>query len=422
MPDYRRRIIDEELDDVFTALPAVSLDGPKGVGKTATASRRASTIMTLDRRDRIDELAADPTYVDRAAKPLLIDEWQRLPATWDWVRRAVDRDYRGGQFLLAGSAAPVEAPMHSGAGRISSLRMRPLSLAERSSSAPTVGLKRLLAGDAVIVGQTEWSLPDYVREIVSSGFPAVRTLTGRARRMALDGYLERIVERDFIEQGYRVRAPDSLRAWLRAYAAATASTAAYTTILDAATIGDADKPSKPTTIAYRDVLTQLWMLDPVPAWHPSNVDLGRVSKAPKHHLADPALAARLMQLDEQDLLALTANAMIGPQQGAALGRLFEGLVTLSLQTYAQAAEARVTHFRDLAGTHEVDLIVEAGANIVAIEVKLAPVVQAKDVQHLLWLRERLGDRLADAIVVTTGDTAYRRPDGIAVVPAALLGP
>jgi predicted AAA+ superfamily ATPase len=300
--------------------------------------------------------------------------------------------------------------------------MRPLSVAERVDAPATVSISALLAGDSDIGGETDWTLPDYVREIVSSGFPGVRELSSRARRLALDGYLSRVVERDMVEQGYRVRAPAALRSWLRAYASATASTASYTTILDAATIGDANKPSKPTTIAYRDVLSQLWLLDPVEAWLPFGADLGRIAKAPKHHLADPALAARLMDIDEQSLLELRDHAMIGPQQGAALGRLFEGLVTLSMQTYAQSAEARLRHFPDQAGSREIDLILESRGRVVAAEVKLAATVDHADVRHLLWLRDRLGSSLADAIVVTTGERAYRRPDGIAVVPLALLGP
>ena len=422
MTQYRRRIIDDELDEVFGALAAISIDGPKGVGKTATGERRAATIVPLDDLARAEELAADPGLLSRAPKPLLLDEWQRLPHVWDLVRRAVDRDRTGGQFLLTGSAAPIGVPTHSGAGRITSLRMRPLSVAERAGHAPTVSLAALLAGQARIEGETDWTLPDYVREIVASGFPGIRDLPDRAQRLALDGYLTRIVDRDMAEQGYRVRAPAALRAWLRAYAQATASTANYTTILDAATVGEADKPSRPTTIAYRDVLTQLWLLDPVEAWRPFGIDLGRLSKAPKHHLADPALAARLMELDKGELLGARGYSMLGTQPGAALGRLFESLVTLSTRTYVQVAEARLWHFRDQAGLHEVDLIVEARNRVVAIEVKLAASVTDNDVKHLRWLRDRIGDRLADAVVVTTGHSAYRRADGIAVVPLALLGP
>lgn len=423
MDDYQRRIIDDELDELFPALPAISLDGPKGVGKTATGSRRASTVLSFDSAARIAEISADPHgLLDRLSRPILLDEWQRYPPVWDVVRRAVDSNYAGEQFLLAGSAAPTTAPTHSGAGRITSLRMRPMSIAERVDTDPPVSLGALLQGEATIIGESDWKLSKYVDEILASGFPGVRRLTGRARRQSLDGYLTRIVERDMVEQGYRVRAPAALRAWLRAYASATASTTSYTKILDAATIGDANKPSMPTAQAYRDVLQQLWLMDPVEAWHPLGIDLGRITSSPKHHLADPALAARLMDLDEEQLLSASARGMLGPQEGAALGRLFEGLVTLSVLTYAQSVEARVSHYREGSGAREIDLIVEARGKVVAIEIKLSPVVNHAEVRHLLWLKDKLGDRLADAIVVTTGEFAYRRHDGIAVVPAALLGP
>ena len=298
-----------------------------------------------------------------------------------------------------------------------------MSLAERIDDRPhLVSLATLLHGGAVIEGETDWQLEQYVHEIVASGLPGVRELPDRARRLALDGYLERIVERDMVEQGYRMRAPESLRAWLRSYARATASTASYTVILDEATTGERDKPSKPTTAVYRDVLTQLWMLDPVPAWRPAGLDLGRIARAPKHYLADPALAARLMDLDEDQLLSLSGRPMLGPQEATALGSLFEALTTLSVRVYAQAAEARVSHYREQPGAHEVDLIVEARGRTLAIEVKLAASIGDYDVRHLNWLAKRIGDRLADRVVITTGPAAYRRPDGVAVVPLALLGP
>src|SRR5262249_31033858 len=190
------------------------------------------------------------------------------------------------------------------AGRIVPMRMRPMSLAERGLPAPAVGLGDLLAGrHPAVEGATDLSLSDYAEEIVRSGFPGIRDLPVRARRAQLDGYLARIVERDFPEQGHLVRRPATLRAWLAAYASATANTASYNVIIDAAPPGDGDKPAKTTTIAYRDVLSQLWLLDPVPGWSPNRNAFTRLGAAPKHHLADPALAARLLGADVEALLA-----------------------------------------------------------------------------------------------------------------------
>ena len=418
---YRRRVVDAELDELMAELPAIALEGPRGVGKTATAEQRARTAHYLDDPAQRAVAEADPARMLSGKPPVLIDEWQRLPGVWDAVRRAVDRGCAPGSYLLTGSAGPVTPPSHSGAGRIVTLRMRPMSLSERGCGQPTVSLSDLLQGSgrAEVSGSTEASLGDYVREIMRSGLPGIRGLGGRALRRQLDGYLRRIVDTDFREQGHAVRRPEALERWMAAYAAATATPASYETIRDAATGGAGDKPSKTTTQPYREILERLWVVDPVPAWLPTRNQLNRLGQPPKHHLADPALAARALGLDENALL----NGK-GPvyRDGRLLGHLFESLVTLCVRVFAQAGEARVGHLRTHGGRQEVDLIVQrADQRVAAFEVKLGGVVEDADVKHLLWLRRQLGDNLLDAAVVHTGPQAYRRMDGIAVIPAALLG-
>lgn len=404
-------------------LAAISLEGPKAVGKTATAAQRARSVVALDDPAQRELVRADPERFDRMSPPILVDEWQREPQVWDLVRRSVDADLAPGRFLLTGSASRTAPPTHSGAGRIVTVRMRPMSLAERGY-APTVSLRELLGGGRpAVTGTSPVRLPDYAEEIVRSGFPGLRDLPARARRAQLDGYLARIVDKDFPDQGHLVRRPATLRAWLSAYAAATASATSYNVILEAAMPGVGDKPAKTTTIAYRDVLSQLWLLDPVSGWSPTRNPFGRLGSAAKHHLADPALAARLLGADVETLLDDSVVGPPVPRRGSMLGALFESLVTLDVRVYAQAAEASVHHLRTRDGDHEVDLIVQrADERLVALEVKLSPVVDDRDTAHLRWLRDRSGDDLLDAVIVTTGSEAYRRADGIAVVPAALLGP
>lgn len=424
MNRYLQRVVDDELDELLPSLSALALEGPKGVGKTATARRRAATFVELDDPAQRTIAEADPSMALTGAPPILLDEWQQVPSIWGAVRRAVDRDPTPGRFILTGSAGPATPPTHSGAGRIATVRMRPLTLSERGMDRPTVSLRRLLCGDTpTIYGRTGIALQDYVVEIVRSGLPGLRHLRGRALRTQLDGYLRRIIDHDFEEQGMRVRRPDHLERWMTAYAAATATTASYETIRDAATSGLGEKPSKTTTQPYREVLERLWIADPVPAWLPTRNHLSRLAQSPKHHLADPALAVRLLGLDSDALLSGADGLPSFPRDGALLGRLFESLVTLSTRVYAQAAEARVRHLRQQGGRHEVDLIIErADQRVVAVEVKLGAVVTDADVSHLLWLREQIGNDLLDAVVISTGPQAYRRRDGIAVVPAALLGP
>jgi len=300
MTEYLKRVVDAELDELMPELPAIALEGPKGVGKTATAERRARSVFYLDEPAHRVIAEADPAQVLTGEKPLLLDEWQRVPALWDAVRRAVDHESAPGRYLLTGSAGPVTPPTHSGAGRIVNLRMRPMSLSERGIGTPSVSLKRLLRGDQPkIAGKTDLMLAEYVREIVNSGFPGIRRLSGRALRLQLDGYLRRIIDTDFTEQGYTVRRPEVLQRWMAAYAAATATMASCETIRDAATSGQGEKPSKTTTQPYREILERLWIVDPVPAWLPSRNRLNRLAQPPKHHLADPALAVRILGLDAE---------------------------------------------------------------------------------------------------------------------------
>ena len=421
---YRPRIVDAELNELLADLPAVSIEGPKGVGKTETARQRAIARYELDRPGTSDLIEADPDRLVRGAEPILIDEWQRYPPSWDLVRRAVDAERRPGRFILTGSASVDFGGTHSGAGRIITVRMRPLSLAERGLDTSSVSLAELLTGTRpAITGHTHVTLDRYVEEIVAGGFPGGYGSSGRARRAELDGYIARIVDRELPEQGVRTRNPAMLRRWLRACAAATATTASYDRIRDASTAGEGDKPARSTTRPYRDTLERLGILDPVFAWLPGGGHLSRLNVAPKHHLADPSLAARLLGMDAGALLEPRPAVPAIPRDGTLLGALFESLVTQSLRVYAQAAEAHVNHLRTWGGELEVDLVVVRGdQHVVAVEVRLKAVVDDRDVRQLRRLADRIGPQLLDAVIVTTGADAYRRRDGIAVIPASLLGP
>ncbi len=220
-----------------------------------------------------------------------------------------------------------------------------------------------------------------------------------------------------------VRRPATLMSWLAAYGAATATDASYTAILDAATAGQEDKPARQTVDVYRDYLQRVFVLDPVQPWMPVLAPLRRLTRTPKHHLVDPpALAARLAGVDEAALLH-GEGSRIKPTADTWLGALFESLVTQSVRIYAEAAEAAIGHLRTRDTEREIDLIVFRGTQtVIPIEVKLKATIDDRDVRHLNWLKEQLGERVVDRVNVTTGPYAYRRPDGVAVVPLALLGP
>jgi predicted AAA+ superfamily ATPase len=423
---YRRRVLDDALDELFPQLAAIAIEGAKGVGKTATASQRAATTLDLTDPNQRRSVADNYNLVAQVRPPVLIDEWQLEPSVWDRVRKAVDDDATGGRFLLTGSAAVGQGVrIHSGAGRIVSFKLRPMSLTERGLAIPTVSLRSLLQGGLTpIEGSTDVDLPQYVDEILRSGFPAIRELAPAARAVQLDGYIARIVERELPENDMAVRRPAALRRWLVAYAAATAGNAAYSTILDAATPGESDKPARQTVAGYREQLTRLFVLDPVDAWLPAFSPLTRLTKTPKHHLVDPALAARLVGVGRNGLLRGDGQRT-APRTDTKtwLGSLFESLAVQSVRVYAQAANATVGHLRTQNTDQEIDIIVEGpDRRVVALEVKLSTAPTSHDVRHLNWLHDQIGNRLADRVCLTTGPHAYRRDDGIAVVPLTLLGP
>lgn len=422
--NYLWRYIDDELE-ALDGLTAIAIDGAKGVGKSETSIRRADETWHLDRDNERELLYAQMDKILQGPGTICLDEWQHVPQVWDAVRRNVDK-HVATRYLLTGSATPTSGvDTHSGAGRILSLRMRPLSVAERDNTQPSVRIAELFEQKndsrvenprVEISGATDWQLADYAEAICSTGLPGIRTLPPRARRQHVASYIHRVIDRDIPEQGLLVRKPESLRAWWRAYAAASSTPTAYNKILDAATAGDSNKTAKETAQGYRDMLQKLWLLDPVPAWHPNRTPLKRLTTGPKHQIFDPGIAAAL--------LGVTAEMLVSRDPGSweLFGQLFESLVTLTVRAAGQAAEAETAHLRLQGGSREVDLILERyDGKVIAFEAKLSPVPTDRDVRHLNWLGEQLGSRLVDKIVVTTGSHAYRRADGCAVVPLALLG-
>lgn len=427
---YRRRIVDASLDTLFAELPAISIEGARGVGKTTTARQRAATFLALDDEPTLEVLQADPRLVGSYPPPVVVDEWQRVPAVFDAVRRAVDEDRSAGRFLITGSASPRRPPTHTGAGRVVTLRMRPLSLAERWDAAgfdeAKVSFGNLLSGERPDVGgRTEVRLADYLEELVAGGLPGLRGLSADASSEALGGYIDRIIDRDIPESGHDVRNPAALRRWLTAYAAATATTTSYERIRDAATGGHGDKPSRSATSPYIDALERIHILEPLPSWQPIGGPLANLTRGPKHHLIDPALAANLLGIGAASLLRgeQPSAGRVTLSDRPLLGRLFESLVALNLRVFAQAHRASLHHLRKRAGEREIDFIVRARyGRVLAVEAKLSGSVTDHDARHLNWLRRELGSEVLDAVVITTGPQAYRRRDGIAVIPASLLGP
>ncbi|MDR3069579.1 MAG: DUF4143 domain-containing protein, partial [Propionibacteriaceae bacterium] len=392
--EYSPRVVDAELDRLLAGLPAVAVDGAKGVGKTATAARRITDEIRLDRKRIRQNVEADPEMILTRKRPLLIDEWHLAPELWDVVRRAVDDDRSPNQFLLTGSALPPkDARIHSGSGRIIRMIMRPMILPERGITEPSVSFADLLSGGKPsLSGTTDFNLVDYTREIIASGFPGIRRDPQDLRPLTMASYIDEMLDRDIPEIGVSVRRPQALKAWLSAYAAATATTTSYQEILNSATPGDAGKPARSTAEAYRELLQRMWILDPLPAWIPAFNPLKRLAQSPKHHLADPAIAASLLGATEESLLLPLDEVVNAKREGTLLAALFESLAVLTIRVLAQPLQAKTSHLRTRNGDREIDIIVERPDHkVLAIEVKLSATPGLSDAKHLNWLETELNN-------------------------------
>ncbi|MDR1138158.1 MAG: DUF4143 domain-containing protein, partial [Synergistaceae bacterium] len=410
-------------------LPAIAIDGLKGIGKTDSSKSIARSVFELDREQDRLMVFNDMSSLSKATPPVLVDEWQKIPAVWDFIRREVDEQKKAGYYLLTGSVSAKNLDVHSGAGRIVRMRMYPLSLQERGLDKASVSIDSLFSQkrpfSEPVSGETNVSFEEYLNEIALSGLPGLRIGQEKNRRLMIGSYLDNLLTHDFAQEGVRIRQPRTLRKWLAAYAAAISTTTGYNEILDAATPGEGNKPAAKTTIAYREVLGRLWLIDELMAWTDGENYYSRLKKTPKHYLADTAFAIHLLGISMDSLLgkegATVVNTRFDKAHGNIIGRLFEALVYQSLKVYTSVNNAEISYFHTQNGDREIDFILSRDSKTIAIEVKTAPFVDDADIRHLRWLKAEMGDALTDAAVITTGNLAYRTEDGIAVVPAALLG-
>jgi predicted AAA+ superfamily ATPase len=415
---YQPRIVDDELAARLKATGAVAIEGPKACGKTATARQVAASEVLLDVNANAREAAAvDPALVLDGAIPRLIDEWQLEPAIWNHVRRAVDDRRAPGQFILAGSAVPPDdITRHTGAGRVTRLRMRPMSLFESGVSSGGISLARLLEGEAARSPDPGLAITDLAREIAIGGWPGFRGLTVEQGLRAVRDYLEEIRRVDVSRVEERRRNPEKVGALLRSLARNVATYAAATTLAGDTRGADGGHLKDDTVSDYLEALRRLMIVEDQPAWAPHLRSKHPLRSAVKRHFVDPSLAVAALR-------ATPARLLLDIKL---LGFLFESLVVRDLRIYAQAADAHVLQYRDSRGL-EVDAIVEcADGRWAAFEVKLGSrrVDEAAATLHRLAGQidtEVSGEPAALGVIVGTG-YGHRRKDGIMVIPVGALGP
>jgi uncharacterized protein len=403
-------MIDGRLERLFAQLPAILVTGPRATGKTTTAERHSKTVVRLDRAAEAVAFEADPDAALRAQpEPVLLDEWQAVPGVLGAIKRAVDADPSPGRFLLTGSVrGDIDAETWPGTGRLVRLRMYGLSERELAARIPgATFLEKLRAGDpdAFTLPADRPDLRGYLELALRGGYPepALR-LSGDARDAWLAGYLEQLLTRD-AEGIAGHRDPLRLRRYFEATALSTAGHPDHKTLYDAAAI------NRKTAIAYDTLLTNLLVLELVPAW--SSNRLTRLIKTPKRYLVDPSLAGAALGLD--------ATAAL--RDGDLLSRLIDSFAAAQIRPELELTShpPRLYHLRDKQGRHEIDLIAElAGGEILAIEIKATAAPSRHDARHLQWLHDELGDRFVAGAVLHTGPSTLRLAKRILAIPICAL--
>jgi predicted AAA+ superfamily ATPase len=416
---YMKRVIDGYLDRRLRSSGAVLIEGAKCCGKTRTAKEHvASTIYMQDPnfREQYKRMAElKPSELLKGDTPRLIDEWQLAPILWDAVRYEIDdRNGAAGQFILTGSTVvPDDKIMHSGAGRISRILMRPMSLFESSESDGSVSLQNMFGQSREIAGCSEMSLEEISHCIVRGGWPESIGIDETSAVNRTQDYVSAVAHTDMSSVDGVKRDPRLVSDILRSFSRNISTTAAMSTIRDDV-FGAGSKITEKTMASYVSALTRLFVIEDVPAWNPAMRSKSAIRASPKRHFVDPSIAATIFHSSSQGLMK-DLNTM---------GLLFESLCVRDLRVYAQAIDGEIYHYRDRTDLEADAIIHLRDGRWAAVEVKLGQDRIDEAARDLLRLKEKVDtDRMqapSFLMVMTSTGYAYERKDGVHVVPIGCL--
>ena len=417
---YLKRIADRVLQERLAASGAVLIEGPKWCGKTRTALENSKSHLFMQDPDKaISYLkAADtkPSLLLKGDTPRLLDEWQTAPVLWDAVRFMVDQRGKSGQFILTGSAVPKDnVVQHTGTGRISRLLMRPMSLYESMESNGSVSLKALFDGETEIDNFSTLTIEQIAFAIVRGGWPAsIGESEKIALRHAID-YVEAIINADVSRVDGIEKNPVRVRALLRSLSRNISTLATIRTIHDDIAMGDADESISEKTISqYLGALDRIFVTENLPAWNPALRSKTAIRTSPRRQFVDPSIAAAVLRLTPSRLL----------EDFNYFGFLFESLCDRDLRIYAEAIDGQVFHYRDASGLEADAVIALNDGRWAAVEVKLGSKEIEDAAVHLLELKNKVNTekmREPSFLMILTGsEIAYRREDGVYVVPLGCL--
>jgi len=413
--EYIKRFADDILAKRLKSAGAVLIEGTKACGKTETAKQAAKSVAQFDNDPQIKiKMQIEPKTVLVGEVPRLLDEWQVYPEIWNSIRHEVDARKLKGQFILTGSATPDnESKRHSGAGRFSVIKMRTMSMFERGWSTGEVSLSALMNGEAPASNDVQFDLGEMAEKITIGGWPGLISENAAVGLQFASDYVALIAEADLSRVSQRQRDPNKVKRLLQSLAR-NISTEASLAALSRDTGGNENELDDETVAEYLSELERLMAVDHLPAWNTHIRSSDMLRKAPKRHFADPSLAVGALGLSVDKLLA-DLNYF---------GLLFESFVIHNLRVYADASGGKVFHYRDSRGT-EADAIVEyADGTWGAFEVKLGIGAVDEAAGSLKTLANKIDtDRVkvpGTLTVITGNGFAYRRPDGINVVPISTL--
>ena len=416
---YLKRVIDPYLIDGLEASGAVLIEGAKWCGKTRTAEKHSvSAVYLMDPTDgwmNLQLAKQDPLRLLQGKTPRLIDEWQKVPSLWDAVRFEVDRR-RGqeGQFILTGSTTiPEDEIDHSGAGRISSITMRPMSLFESLDSDGSVSLKKLFEGSDDISGTSEKGLEDVAFWIVRGGWPES---VGKSEKIAVNkvvSYVDAITGIDISAVDNVKRDPVIALEVLRSLSRNICTTASIDTIRNGV-VKDGSTPAENTMYSYLNALQRLFVIEDVRPWNPALRSKTVATKTWKRQLADPSIAAVLFHSSSEGIM----------KDLRTMGFLFESLCLRDLRVYAQPIGGEVCYYHDRGGLEADAVIHLRDGRWAAVEIKLSNAQVDDAANNLLKLRKKVDeDKMGEPsflMVIVSSGYAYKRLDGVLVVPIGCL--
>ena len=410
-----KRFTDKALTERLQSSGAVLIEGTKGCGKTETAKQIAASIARFDADEQVKiKMEIDPGSVLIGAVPRLLDEWQEYPQIWNYVRREVDERKHKGQFILTGSATPDEkARRHSGAGRFSVLKMRPMSFYEKGWSTGEVSLDGLIHGEVPVSESVAFDLRELAEKITLGGWPGLIGEGAASGLRFVSDYVSLIAEVDLSRVSDKRRDPYKVTRLLQSIAR-NISTEVTITALSKDTGGSDGDMDDETVAEYLTALERLMAIENLPAWNTHIRSSDMLRKSPKRHFADPSLAVGALGLSIDKLVA-DLNYF---------GLLFESLAIKDLRIYADSNGGKAFHYRDSRGL-EIDAIVEyADGTWGAFEIKLGIGAAEAAAGHLLKFAAKIDTeqtKAPSALTVITGNGfAHRRPDGVNVVPLTTL--